>query len=166
MSLLMPDTGLLFWMLLSFGVVFFVLAKYGFPVITNMVNERKQYIDKSLEAAHEANSKLNHIKEEGESILAQAREEHAKILKEATEIRNRIVEEAREKARAEGERLVNETRVQLQKEKESVIREMRKQTAELSVEVAEKILRSNLDNERKQMDMIERLLDEVNISKS
>ena len=83
MSLLVPDSGLLFWMLLSFGIVFFVLAKYGFPVIVKMVNERKEYIDRSLVVAKEANEQLANLKAEGETIMAKAHEEQARILNEA-----------------------------------------------------------------------------------
>ena len=75
MSLLIPDSGLLFWMLLSFGIVFLVLAKYGFPVITNMVEGRKQYIDQSLAVAREANAQLSRLKEEGEALIASANQE-------------------------------------------------------------------------------------------
>ena len=82
MSLLVPDSGLLFWMLLSFGIVFFVLAKYGFPVIVKMVNERKEYIDRSLVVAKEANEQLANLKAEGETIMAKAHEEQARILNE------------------------------------------------------------------------------------
>ena len=126
MDLFTPDAGLLFWMLLSFGVVFFVLAKWGFPVITRMVDDRKRYIDESLEAAREANEKLAHIKNESEAILKEAREEQAKILKEATLTRDRIIEEAREKARLEGQRLLEETRIQLNNEKEAAMRDIRR----------------------------------------
>ena len=150
MDLFTPDAGLLFWMLLSFGVVFFVLAKWGFPVITRMVDDRKRYIDESLEAAREANEKLAHIKNESEAILKEAREEQAKILKEA-----------REKARLEGQRLLEETRIQLNNEKEAAMRDIRRQTAEIAIGVAEKIMRNNLTTERQHMDLVERLVEEV-----
>ena len=161
MDLFTPDAGLLFWMLLSFGVVFFVLAKWGFPVITRMVDDRKRYIDESLEAAREANEKLAHIKNESEAILKEAREEQAKILKEATLTRDRIIEEAREKARLEGQRLLEETRIQLNNEKEAAMRDIRLQTAEIAIGVAEKIMRNNLTTERQHMDLVERLVEEV-----
>ncbi|MBQ6799882.1 MAG: F0F1 ATP synthase subunit B [Bacteroidaceae bacterium] len=161
MSLFTPDVGLIFWMLLSFGIVFFVLAKWGFPVITRMVDDRKRFIDQSLEAAREANAKLEGIKAEGEALLAQAREEQRLILKDATNTRDRIIEEAREKARTEGALMLEEARQQIQHEKEVAIRDIRRQTAELAVEVAEKIMRTNLASERQQMDLVERLLDEV-----
>ncbi len=161
MELFTPDAGLLFWMLLSFGIVFFVLAKWGFPVITRMVDDRKRFIDQSLEAAREANAKLEGIKAESEALLAQAREEQMTILKDAADTRDRIIDEAREKARAEGLRLLDEARLQIQHEKENAIRDIRRQTAGLAVEVAEKIMRTRLTTERQQMDLVERLLDEV-----
>ena len=64
MGLLTPDPGLLIWMLITFGVVFFILAKYGFPVVIKMVDERKAYIDNSLKAAREANEQLANVKQE------------------------------------------------------------------------------------------------------
>lgn len=161
MSLFTPDAGLLFWMLISFGIVFFVLAKFGFPAITRMVDDRKRFIDESLNAAREANEKLEGIKAESEALLAQAREEQRLILKEAADTRERMIEESRQQARVEGQRILEETRLQIQHEKEQAIREIRRQTAELAVEVAEKIMRKNLAGERQQLDMIERLLDEV-----
>ena len=118
MSLFMPESGLLFWMLIAFGVVFFVLAKYGFPLITRMVDERKQYIDQSLQAAREANEKLSHIKEESQALLKEARHEQMRILNEAMTTRDQIVKEAHEKARTEGNRLLEEARMQIEKEKE------------------------------------------------
>lgn len=166
MSLFIPESGLLFWMLLSFGVVFFVLAKFGFPVITRMVEERKRYIDQSLEAAREANEKLAHIQTESESLLKRTKEEQLRILKDAVATRDRIVEEAREIARIERTKLIDEARIQINKEKEQALSEIRRQTAELSLRVAEKVMRKNLETERQHMDMIERLLDEVQISKS
>lgn len=117
MELLTPDFGTFFWMLVSFIIVFVILAKFGFPALVNMVNERKQYIDDSLKSAREANEKLSHIKEESESILVEARKEQARILKEAMDTRTQIVNEARDKAKAEGGRLLEEARKQIQKEK-------------------------------------------------
>lgn len=161
MSLLTPDSGLLFWMVLSFGIVFFVLAKFGFPVITQMVEKRKEYIDHSLVIAKEANEQLAHIKTEGETILAKAHEEQNQILKEAMATRERMLLEAKEQARHEGDKLLKEVRDQIQMEKEDAIRDIRRQVAILSVDIAEKVLRKNLDSEKEQMEMIDRMLDEL-----
>ena len=105
-AILTPDFGLFFWMLVAFLVVFLLLAKFGFPVITNMVEERKNFIDESLRKAHEAQERLANIEKEGESILQEAREKQAQILKEAAETRDAIVEKAQDKARQESARLL------------------------------------------------------------
>ncbi len=160
-AILTPDLGLLFWMLLAFAVVFFVLAKYGFPAIINMVDERKKYIDDSLKKAHEASERLENIKQESEAILQDAREKQAQILREAAESRDAIVEQAQVKAREEGARLLDDARVAIEQEKKAAIADIRKQVATLSVEVAKKILRKNLSGDQAQMDLIERMLDDV-----
>ena len=95
-AILTPDLGLLFWMLLAFAVVFFVLAKYGFPAIVGMVEERNKYIEDSLKKAHEASERLENIKQEGEAILQEARDRQSQILKEAAETRDAIVEQAQD----------------------------------------------------------------------
>jgi len=160
-SILTPDPGLLFWMLLAFLVVFWVLAKYGFPAIINMVDERNKYIDESLRKAHEAQERLANIEKEGESILQEAREKQAQILKEAAQTRDAIVEQAQEKARAEGARLMDEAKTAIEQEKKAAIADIRKQVTELSVDIAEKVLRKNLKDDKSQMDLIDRMLDDV-----
>ncbi len=160
-SILTPDLGLLFWMLLAFLVVFFVVAKFGFPVIIGMVENRKQYIDESLKKAHEASERLANIQKEGETMLQEARQKQAQILKEAADTRDAIVAQAKEKAREEGNRLIAEAKTEIESQKQAAISEIRAQMAELSVKVAEKILRKELDSDAKQMETIDRLLDEV-----
>ncbi len=157
----MPASGLLFWMTVVFLIVFFILWKAGFPAIIKMVNDRKDFIDDSLKKAHEANEKLANIQKEGESILQEAREKQAAILKEAAETRDAIVEKAQDKAREEGARMISEAKAQIETEKQNAIRDIRTQVAELSVQVAEKVLREKLSTGKEQMDMINRLLDEV-----
>ena len=165
MDLLIPSTGLLFWMSLTFFVVLFILWKFGFPVITNMVKERQAFINDSLRKAHEANERLANIQKEGESILQDAREKQAQILKEAAETREAIVEQAQEKARQEGARLLEDARLAIEQEKKAAIADIRKQVATLSVEIAEKVLRANLKDDASQMALIDRMLDDVSTNK-
>ena len=164
MDLLIPSTGLLFWMTITFLVVFFLLWKFGFPVITGMVKERQAFIDESLKKAHEANERLANIQKEGESILQEAREKQAQILKEAAETRDAIVEQAQNKARSEGARLLDEAKAAIEQEKKAAIADIRQQVAALSVEIAEKVLRHNLKDDKSQMDLIDRMLDDVSAS--
>ena len=161
MDLLIPSTGLLFWMTITFLVVFFLLWKFGFPVITGMVKERQAFIDESLKKAHEANERLANIQKEGESILQEAREKQAQILKEAAETRDAIVEQAQNKARSEGARLLDEAKAAIEQEKKAAIADIRQQVATLSVEIAEKVLRASLKDDKSQMDLIDRMLDDV-----
>ena len=160
-SILTPDFGLFFWMLVAFLVVFLLLAKFGFPVITGMVEERKNYIDESLRKAHEAQERLANIEKEGESILQEAREKQAQILKEAAETRDAIVEQAQTKARSEGARLLDEAKAAIEQEKKAAIADIRQQVATLSVEIAEKVLKQNLKDDKSQMDLIDRMLNDV-----
>ena len=106
MSLLLPDAGLLFWMLLAFGVVFFVLYKYGFPVITSMIDARKQYIDEALKGAKEANERIANVEQQCSALIEEARQKQVEILREATAAREQMIKEAREKADAESEKII------------------------------------------------------------
>ena len=161
MDLLIPDSGLLFWMTLVFVIVFLILWKWGFPSIVKMVNDRKAYIDGSLKKAREANEKLANIQKEGELLLQQAREQQSKILKEASDTRDAIVEKAQDKARDEGARIISDAKAEIQNEKQAAIRDIRNQVAEISVQIAEKILRQKLSGDKEQNELIDRLLDEV-----
>lgn len=160
-SILTPDFGLFFWMLVAFLVVFLLLAKFGFPVITKSVEERKNFIDDSLRKAHEAQERLANIEKEGESILQEAREKQTQILREAAQTRDAIVEQAQEKARQEGSRLLDEAKTAIAQEKNAAIADIRRQVAALSVDIAGKVLRENLKDDKSQMDLIDRMLDEV-----
>ena len=161
MSLLLPDSGLLFWMTLVFLVVFFILWKWGFPSIIKMVNERKEYIDESLAKAEEANLRLANIQKQGEELLMEAREKQAQILREASETRDTIVGQAQEKARDESARILSEAKAEIESQKQAAIRDIRSQVAELSVQIAEKILHKELSGSAEQTQFIDRLLDDV-----
>lgn len=163
-SILTPNPGLLFWMLLAFLVVFFVLARYGLPAILNMVDQRNQYINENLQKAQQAALQLENIKQESESLIQEAREKQASILKEAAATRDAIVEKAQEKAHEEGARILAEAKAEIENQKQVAINEIRKQVAILSVEVSGKILRKKLSVDDAQMDYINGMLDEVTAS--
>ncbi len=166
MSLLTPDSGLLFWMLISFGIVVFVLAKFGFPIILKMVEERKEFIEDALLKAEKARTELDSVKAEAELILDKARKEHQQIMNEASQLREVLIQEAKTKAIGEADKIIENARLQIQNEKDDAIRDIRKQVAALSVDIAEKVLRSKLEKKEEQLGMIQRLIDEMNISKS
>lgn len=160
-SILTPDFGLLFWMLLSFLIVFFLMVKFGFPIITKMVEERKNYIDESLQKAHEANERLASIQQESERILNEARARQSEILSQAKATGDSIVKEAREKAQNEGAKLLLDAKAQIAAEKENALRDIRQTVAELSISIAEKVVRQRLSNDAEQQKFVEQMLDEV-----
>lgn len=160
-SILTPDFGLLFWMLLAFLIVFFLMAKYGFPIITKMVEDRKIYIDESLQKAHEANERLAGIQQESERLLAEARAKQAEILAQAKATGDSIVSEARNKAQADGAKLLQEAKAQIAAEKENALRDIRQTVADLSIVIAEKVVRQKLANNDEQQALIEQMLNEA-----
>lgn len=160
MSFLLPDAGLLFWMLIVFGIVFFVLAKFAYPVIIGAIDERKRLIDDSVKNAREVKERLVAVNSESEALLRAARDEQAKILREAAAMREELIKDARDRAEKESEKIMEETRRLIRAEKEDAVREVRRTVAVLSVEIAEKILRRELSQENKQYSVIENLVDE------
>lgn len=165
MSLLLPDAGLLFWMLLSFGIVFLVLYKYGFPVIISMLDERRQFIDESLRNAAEANRKLELVEQEREAILNSAREEQARMLRETSNTREQMLAEARKNATAESEKLIADARKTIKQEKEDALREVHAQVAELSLAIAGKIIRRELSTDERQQAYTKEMVDEALVPK-
>ena len=162
MSLLLPDSGLLFWMFVAFGVVFVILAKYGFPIIIKMVEGRKDLYRSVFGGGREANAQLAHLKGGGRgALVAAANKEQGRILKEAMEERDKIVHEARKQAEIAAQKELDAVKQQIQIEKDEAIRDIRRQVAVLSVDIAEKVLRKNLEDKESQMGMIDRMLDEV-----
>lgn len=161
MSLITPDFGLLVWMTVIFAIVFFLLAKFGFPAITGMVNKRSDYIGKSLESAHEAERKLQSLADEQKVLIDNARKEQSRILNEASAAGDKLVAEAREQARTEAAAILAQARQDIEAEKETALRDVRRQVAELSVNVAERLVRSSLSDADKAEELVERLIDEA-----
>ena len=161
MNLVTPDFGLLFWMVVIFGLVFFLLAKFGFPIITSSVEKRSAKIAQSLKDADELQARMAAWKVEQARMLDDVRKEQAQILREATETKARIVANAKAQAREEADKILAEAKTQIAAEKESALRDVRKEIALLSVQVAEKILRQELSDEGNQRSFIDNLVDEA-----
>ena len=159
--MLLPDAGLLFWMLLAFGVVFLVLYKWGFPVITSMIDARKRYIDDALNEAKEAKAKLAGVEEKCNALVNEARENQAKILREAVVAKEQIISDARDKAAAETEMMISEAKKQIERERDEALNSIRTEVAKLSIAIAEKIVRKELEESDRQQRYIDELVDET-----
>ena len=161
MNLITPDGGLLFWMVLIFGIVFFILAKWGFPIISSSVESRSSRIADSLRKADEIDAKEAALGEEREQILAETRKEQDAILKQASAARDEILAKAKEDAAEETAKMIAHARTQIEAERVTAEAELRRQVALLSVEVAEKVLRERLSSDKEQKALIDKLLDEA-----
>lgn len=161
MSLLMPDFGLLFWMLIAFGIVFFILVKFGFPAITKSVEQRREFIDSSLKGAQKAEEKLSQLEKESQVLIAQANKEQGRLLREAGQEREKIISEAHTAAAEKAQKELEFAREQIQRERDEALLGVRREVAELSCEIAEKVLRNELSDKNKQMEMIEKMLEDV-----
>lgn len=161
MDLMLPDSGLLFWMTIIFAIVFFVLARFGFPIIIGMVEKRNKRIADSLEAARIAEEALAGLRQEQERMIAQTRAEQAKILKEAAEEREDLIAMAQEQAKAEAQKMLDEARIRIRQEKEEALRDIRNEAAILSVAIAEKVLRKELSEAEARKEYAERLIGEL-----
>ena len=148
-------------MLLAFGVVFFVLYKWGFPVITSMIDARKRYIDDALNEAKEAKAKLAGVEEECNALVNEARENQAKILREAVVAKEQIISDARDKAAAETEMMISEAKKQIERERDEALNSIRTEVAKLSIAIAEKIVRKELEESDRQQRYIDELVDET-----
>ncbi|MBO7592825.1 MAG: F0F1 ATP synthase subunit B [Bacteroidaceae bacterium] len=161
MNPLIPDPGLLFWMVLSFGVVFFLLAKFGFPVITKAINERKEFIEMSLLSAKEANERLANIQAESEKLLSDAKAQQQDIIAGAMQEKQRIVQAAQEEAQTSANQIIEEARQSIQAEKERALQDVRREVANLAIDIAEKVIGERMKDDATQRETIEHLIDKL-----
>ena len=161
MNLVTPDTGLLFWMVVIFGLVFLLLWKFGFPIITSMVEKRNTTIEKSLKDAKEVEAQMSAMVAEHAQMLEDARKEQAQILREAADTRSKLIADAKDQAREEAAKILADARAEIEAEKEAALRDVRKEVAVLSVSIAEKILRKELSEDKEQREYIDRMVDET-----
>lgn len=161
MNLLLPDSGLLFWMTIIFAIVFFILAKFGFPIITSMVDKRSRRINDSLEAARVAEEALAHLVQEKERILDETRQEQNRLMKEAAAEREMMIAQAQNQAKEEAEKILADTRARIQEEKEAAMREIRNEVAAISLAIAEKVVRKELASDQNQKELVNSLVDQI-----
>lgn len=161
MNLITPQGGLLFWMVLIFGVVLFILAKWGFPVITSAIDKRSSHIAESLRKAEEIEQRLSEIELEHKQMIESAKKEQAHILHEASAAREQLLLQSREEASAQTERMIEKARLQIEADRKTALADMRRQVAMLSVEVAEKVIRTKLASTEEQNLLIDNMLNEL-----
>lgn len=164
MGLVTPAFGLLFWMVLSFLTVMIILRKFAWKPILGMIKDREKSIEDALQSAENAKAEMNNLKAENEKILQEARNQRDSMIKEAREIREQMIAEAKGKAKAEGEKMLTSAREAIQNEKMAAITELKNQVAQLSIDIAEKIIARELSSENKQKELIGDMLKSVKLN--
>jgi F-type H+-transporting ATPase subunit b len=163
-SIVSFEYGLIFWMSLTFLTVLFILAKFAWKPIMKAIKDREKSIEDALQSAENAKAEMNTLKAENEKILQAARNERDQMLKEAREIREKMIAESKSTAKAEGEKLLTIAREAIQNEKMAAVTELKNQVAQLSIEIAEKIIARELSSENKQKELIGDMLKEVKLN--
>jgi F-type H+-transporting ATPase subunit b len=163
-SLIEPGIGLIFWTSITFLLLLGILGKYAWKPILNAIKTREENIASALASAESALKDMRELKAANETILVQARGERDNLLKEARETKDSIISEARHKAQAEADRILATAREQIANEKNTAVAELKKQVAVLSIEIAEKILKSELSNDEKQKALVSNLMKDVNLN--
>lgn len=164
--LLKPDPGLLIWMCISFGIVVFLLGKYAWKPILASVKAREGSIEDALNEAKKMREDMARMTASNEEVMRQAREERETLLKEARDIRDKEIAEAKNKAKAEADALLGRARADIQNEKNAAITEMKNQVAELSILVAERILKEKLESSAAQQALVDKVMTEADLRKS
>ncbi len=158
------SVGLFIWQTLLFVGLIFLLKIFAWKPILNAVEEREEGIRKSLEGAERAKQEMQNLKSDNEKILKEARAERDTLLKEAREMKESIVSQAKEEAQLQANKLMEQAKTAIQNEKAKAITDMKNQMGELSVSIAEKVVKNELSNKDKQLQLIEQLLNEVTLN--
>ena len=161
MELITPDFGYFFWMVLAFGIVFFFVAKFAFPIIGKTLKNREKKIAESLEQAERIHEEMQTIQAKNEELLKKAKEEREEMLNEARISRDKIIEEAKEKAKDETNRLVESAKETIENERKAAMTDIKNEIANISIKVAEKILEKELSTDEAQLKYINEIIKET-----
>lgn len=164
MDLVLPGLGLVFWMTLIFAILLFVLKKFAWKPIMSSIKDREQNISASLAMAKQTKREMEQLKADNEKLLVQARSERDAILVEANKTKDQIIGEAKNKAQSEADRIVENARLNIENEKRAALTEIKTQVAELSIEIAEKVLGAELGDKKKQSALVEQQLEQLNFN--
>jgi len=164
MELIRPELGVLFWMIIVFGLVLLILRVFAWKPILNALKEREKTIQQRLDVAKKAKKELAEIEFGNERIIALAKTERANMLKEAKDTKNKIIEDAKKQAQGEADKIMQDTYKKLEKQKQDKVEEIKNQIASLSVDIAEKVLKEKLSKDQSQKNYIKNLVNEIEIN--
>jgi F-type H+-transporting ATPase subunit b len=158
MDLVTPDVGLLFWTFISFAILFFLLKKFAWKPIVGTVNDREKSIKEALASAEAAKLEMQNLTADNERILQEARAERELMMKEAREIKTKMIADAKDEAKESADKMITQAQAAIESEKKAAVAELKSQVASLSIEIAEKVMKSELSDTAKQLKLVEDML--------
>ncbi len=158
MDLITPGFGLVFWSIVTFGILLLVLRKFAWNPILGAVDERETGIKNALEAADSARKEMENLKADNERILNEARAEREAMMKDAREIKNKMVSDAKEEAQDQAAKIIAQAQEAIENEKRAAMAELKNHVAALSIDIAEKVVREELSNKDRQLELVESML--------
>ena len=161
MELFTPDFGLIFWMFVSFGILFVILWRWGWPAIIKGVSDRADLIDKGVEYVQNAKLQLDHAREEADKYIAEARRQQADMLREADRMKTQIIDEARSAAQAEAKKVMDNAKISIEQERKAAQEQFRNEVSTFALDIAQKVVRNQLKEEKAQEKLVSSLLDEM-----
>ena len=161
MELFTPEIGLLFWMFVAFILLFLVLAKWGWPMIIKMMDKRASTIDRGVEDARQAREQLDNAREEARKYVVEAQAKQSEMLREAAKMKSDIIEEARREAAEAARREMESARLAIDQARKEAELQFRNEVGKVSIDIAEKMVRTRMQNDKAQTELVNRLLDEI-----
>lgn len=161
MELFTPDFGLIFWMFVSFAILFVILWRWGWPAIMKGVSDRADLIDKGVEYAQSAKQQLDHAREEADKYIADARRQQAEMLREADKMKTQIIEEARAAAQSEVKKVMDSAKQSIEQERKAAQEQFRNEVSTFALDIAQKVVRNQMKEEKAQEKLVNSLLDEI-----
>ncbi len=161
MELFTPDFGLVFWMFISFIILFFILWKWGWPAIIKSIDERADTIDKGVEYAREAKAQLESARADAQKYIEEAREKQAEMLRDAARMKSEIIEEAKKEASEEAKKVMDAAKVSIEQSRKEAELQFRDEVSKFSLEIAEKMVKNQLKGDQAQNELVNKLLDEI-----
>jgi F-type H+-transporting ATPase subunit b len=164
MEFLTPGTGLLFWQVVIFVGLVFLLAKFAWKPILSSLKEREESIQNALDQAEKAKTEMAALKSDNEKLLKEAREERDKILRDARTASNRLQEEAQAIAKKTADKIIEDAKSVINTEKQAALRDVKAQVAQFSLEIAEKLIKKNLSDDKSQKELTETLIKDLKLN--
>lgn len=161
MELFKPELGLVFWMFIVFAILFAILAKFAWPTIIRSIEERADFIDKGVAFSQSAKEQLDNAAEEAQKLLAEAQKQQLDLIREAATLKSKIIEEAKAAAGIEAQKVIDAAAVSIEQARKESELQFRKQVSSFALQIAEKLMRKDLSDDKTQIEMIDKLLNDI-----